>query len=189
MGYRLKVTVEKLDQSTPTIWPYITDFHPVGPGGYADQQKDGGDPVETYSWRVLNPPQDLWFLFGFNVQIIPEGSSWWWNFLINIAGTTTTILCWYTLNDVPVITWKIQFNMLPYAFNWVRSSDNQSSATVWETVTYDKTAPYLDSFAKVEGGDARVYWYLHFQGALGYAHRERSLGIVPSLNQFGPIQY
>lgn len=181
MPYRFKCTVEKLDQSTPTIWPYITTFHPVGPGGYEDQQKDGGSPVETYSWRVMNTPSDLWFLFGLNVEIIPEDSSWWYNYLVNIGGTLVTILLWYTFEDVPVITWKIKFSLPRYAFNSHRSSDNEDSATVWETTTYDKSAPYLDSFAKVGGGDDRVYWYLHFTGNMGYAMQ------IPYLYEFLPV--
>jgi len=182
MPYRFKCTIQKLDESTPYIWPYITDFHPVGPGGYEDQQKDGGDPVETYSWRVMNNWTDLWFLFGLNVEIIPEGSSWWYSFITNIGGTKTTILLWYTFEDAPLITWKIEFIHTRYAFTEVLSSDNESSAVAYDTVDIDETAPFLDSFAKVEEGDDRVYWYLHFTGNYGLPQFPYPVPFLPALN-------
>lgn len=153
------------DEYFPTFpaWNYLG---PSGPG-FDNFSTDDGDPIATYTCRLLYPPTNFWFKFCIDLGAIAIGEKF--HCYLTKDSEAKEVYVQLDFTNAGQVYRIIKFTFSYQKHSW--KSWKMNAATTngdYSQASYLYSPPFSEEVEREGAPQPKMYWFLKMSGALGW---------------------
>ena len=153
----------------PYFFQLYPHWHTTGPACYPYDSltDDGGDPIRTFTCRLLYPPTKFWFGIRFDTGALTIGEHFYISFTRDVINKQVQLYSYWTESDVPqeIVIWTFPYQKYSWKSHLVNvptTDPDCQNAVMNQAPTYETT------IERPGTPQPTYYMWLEMTGSFGF---------------------